>query len=476
MNHATSATGELMVAMRRRRSALGGAGWWAATAAELAPQALRFPPGFNFGAATSAHQVEGDTGRNNWSQWERTRRPDGSPRIHNGQRCGRAVDHWRRFSEDLELMRWLGIRAYRFSLEWSRIEPLLGYFDDAALQRYRRWCEQLRDAGIAPVITLHHFTEPAWFAERGSFANRSAISTFGRFVEHAVSQLIDLVDCWVTINEPVGYAVQGWWRGEWPPGHTNPATAASVVENLLLAHAHAYRLIHRLARDRSSCWVGLAHNLVAFRPRRRFHPGDRLAARLLDGAYNRAVLQALATGELRLRLPGLRHEAVHPVLCGTQDYLGLTHYYPLTVRFHAFSSDHFDVDFTEDGDHNDLGWSLDPTSLTEVLALVRGYRLPIVVLEHGICDSAQPDERRRRFLAHSLDELRRVIEQGTDVRGYLHWSLLDNFEWTYGFTPRFGLFRVDHTTGARSPTSSADFYRRLIAAQPAHDKTPLEQP
>lgn len=444
--------------------------------APIAPESLRFPAGFLFGAATAAHQVEGGTTGNNWAAWERGRRPDGTPRIAGDERCGNAVDHWRRFPADLELMRWLGIGAYRFSVEWSRVEPLPGYVDERALARYRSWCVLLRAAGITPFVTLHHFTEPLWFSERGGFENRSAIPAFVRFVEHVVAHLGDLVQYWITINEPVGYAVQGWWRGEWPPGRTEPAAAARVLENLLLAHADAYRTIHRLSPTGHDTRVGLAHNVVAFRPARHYHPLDRLAAARLHAAYNRAVLEALRTGALRLRLPGLRHDASHPVLRDTQDYLGMTHYYPMTVRARPFRSEPIALGFTERPDRNDLGWTLDPGSLREALDIVAGYRLPIIVLEHGTCDADEPDLRRQRFLGASLAELRAAVEDGVDVRGYLHWSLLDNFEWTYGFAARFGLFRVDRSTHARSTTGTAEFYRRVLDAQPADERSGREGP
>lgn len=373
-------------------------------------------------------------------------------------------------------MRWLGLTGYRFSVEWSRIEPLPGYFDPEPLQRYRHWCVQLLAAGITPMVTLHHFTEPAWITERGGFESRSTVTAFVRFVEHVVGHLGDLVNFWITVNEPVGYAVQGWWRGEWPPGRTDPAAAARVLENLLLAHADAYRTIHRLANAKRVPQVGLAHNIVAFRPARRRHPLDRLAVRLLDTAYNRAALDALITGELRLRLPGLRYLAMHTHLRGTQDYLGLNHYYPMTVRFRPSLAAPLSVGFATTGTHNDLGWSLDPASLTEALGLVAGYGLPIVILEHGTCDRQLPDLRRRRYLAHSLAALRDAVERGVVVRGYVHWSLLDNFEWSEGFTPRFGLFRVDRATQRRSATSTAHFYRDVIAAQPADDTTRADHP
>lgn len=423
--------------------------WRAST--DVDPASLVFPPGFLFGAATSAHQVEGDTRDNNWAEWEDS---------GHAARCGRAVDHWRRFEEDLALMRWLGLTAYRFSVEWSRIEPLPGRFDDQALARYRQWCEALRSAGITPMVTLHHFTEPSWV--RGGFENPGTCEAWVRFVEHVATNLADVVDHWITINEPVGYAVQGWWRGEWPPGRTNPRAAIGVIENLLVAHAEAYRVIHRL--DGSACAVGLAHNIVIFEPRARFNPLDRFAAKRVDAAYNHAVLTALATGRFEVALPGLRHRADLDHVRGTQDFLGLNHYYPITVAARPFTAEPLRVGFSDAGETNDLGWSLEPGSLVAALDLAAPYGLPILVTEHGTCDADDPDVRRRRYLGDSLRALSNSISNGADVRGYFHWALMDNFEWGYGFSPRFGLFRVDYDTLDRTPTSTAEFYRRVIAA------------
>jgi Beta-glucosidase/6-phospho-beta-glucosidase/beta-galactosidase len=443
----------------RRRMARDSS-WHIAPAVD--PVALDFPPGFRFGAGTSAHQVEGGLTANTWARWEQSVDELGRPRISGGQRCGRASDHWRRFDEDVGLMRWLGIDTYRFSVEWSRVEPRPGELDVGVLLRYRQWCETLLEAAIEPLVTLHHFTDPVWFADRGGFAAPDGVLAFVRFVRRVVEHLGDRVAWWVTINEPVAYAVQGWWRGVFPPGRTDPAAAVGVLEQLLLAHADAYRAVHELASRTPS--VGLAHNVVDFRARWSANPADQFAARLLDRAYNRAVPDALATGQLRVRLPGIRRIVTHECLRGTQDFLGLNHYHPLDVAVRPLRQPPIEVTFRPGGVHNDLGWPQDPRSLTRCSAAMSGYGLPIVVLEHGTADAADPDALRESYLAASLAELSAAVAGGLDVRGYVHWSLLDNFEWTHGFTGRFGLFRLDRETGERTPTRAAGYYRRAIAA------------
>jgi len=432
--------------------------------ADRDPGALRFPPGFDFGVATSAHQVEGGTTANTWSAWELGRHPDGRPTIATGERCGRGADHWARFDADLGLMRWLGIGVYRFSVEWSRIEPLAGQLDLAALERYRQWCLDLRAAGITPMVTLHHFTEPLWTRERGGFEQQATVDAWVRFVQLCVRRLGDVVDRWVTINEPVAYVSQGWLRGEWPPGRRDPTAAAQVLENLLLAHARAYQVIHAADRGPRRHQVGLAHNIMPMRPQRAAHPGDRFVARQLDRTYNWAVPDALAGGVLRLRLPGLTFTARHPAVRGTQDFFGLNHYHRVLVRARPGAAEPVAL-LPLPGERSDLGWSLEPWTLGATARAAARYGLPIIVTEHGAADGDTPDVRRRHFLGGSLAALAAARRDGVDVRGYLHWSLLDNFEWAHGYSMRMGLFRVDRDDFRRITTSSARFYRDVIAAQ-----------
>jgi beta-glucosidase len=245
------------------------------TQAAERPEGLDFPQGFRFGAATSAHQVEGGT-HNTWTRWEA--RPDGRGEVVTGDRRGRAADHWNRFEDDLELMCSLGIDTYRFSIEWSRLEPSEGVFDDAALDRYRSWCRMLRAAGIAPMITLHHFAEPVWFAERGGFEARESVDAFVRFVEHVAPALADVCDRWVTINEPGVYAFSGWCTGEFPPGKADLALTGTVLEHVLLAHARAYHTLHRFDNG-APCRVSLAKNVIPAQPLRVWNPADVAAAR-----------------------------------------------------------------------------------------------------------------------------------------------------------------------------------------------------
>ncbi|MBK7622584.1 MAG: glycoside hydrolase family 1 protein [Kineosporiaceae bacterium] len=434
--------------------------WWAAQASEVDPRSLHLPAGFRWGVATSAHQVEGGTTANTWSAWELTRRPDGSPAIARGQRCGPAANHWELLATDLGLMRWLGVDLYRFSVEWSRVEPLPGHIDHAALDRYRAWCQALIGAGITPMVTLHHFTEPQWASEHGGFAYAGTVDAWLRFVHLCLDRFGDLVGDWVTINEPVAYVVQGWVRGVWPPGLQEPATAVSVLENLLLAHARAYHAIHERDGQRRHR-VGLAHHLMPLQAARGWNPADVLLARFADAGYNRAVPEALRTGVLRLRLPGIRYAARLHRLRGTQDFFGVNHSHRALVVARLGADPSLDLRPRPSKRH-DLG---------SVLRWARRYGLPIVVTEHTTehttIDGHTADDQRRRVLGSGLAELAAAVRDGADVRAYVHWSLIDTFEWTHGYDVGTGLFRVDRGDFHRTATGSAGYYREVIAAHRA---------
>lgn len=436
------------------------------------PEELVFPAGFRFGAATAAHQVEGGTTNNQWTAWESVTRSDGRPGIFTGENAGLAADHWNRFDQDLELMQDLGIDTYRFSLEWSRIEPSEGVFDDEALDRYRSWCVKLRAAGIEPMVTLHHFTDPLWLTEKGGFENRASVDAFGRFVEHVVPRLADVVDWWVTVNEPSVYTLMGWVIGEFPPGKNDPKMAVRVMQNVLLAHARAYHLIHELDTvdadgDGIPCKAGIAKNLVPFEPRQWYNPLDALGTEILDRFYNLAPLEAIHTGRLKLSVPGQAHlDVVHPELKGTMDYIGLNHYFRQLVRVNPLNPKNaLENGFDDVSMKSDMGWDLRPQSLYDALLMLKPYGVPIYITENGTADGDTPDARRRQFLLDCLYAAHQAIEDGIDLRGYLYWSLLDNFEWAHGFSARFGLYRVDYATQERTLTAGGGLFQQIIAQQ-----------
>jgi beta-glucosidase len=357
---------------------------------------------FLWGAATSAHQVEGYNIHNDWWQWEKT--------TPGTLRSGVACDHYHLFAADFALARELGHNAHRLSLEWSRLEVKPGEWNTAAFTHYREVLEVLRAQGLTSFVTLHHFTNPQWLATQGGWLNQRTPQLFGRYVRKVAEELGDLVDFWVTINEPVVYAHQSYQKGIWPPQQRSWLKMWRVLRRMAEAHQLAYHLIHQRFPHAP---VGIAHSVIDFPPG------------LKNWAYNHWFLA-------RTR--------------GTHDYLGLNYY--------------FSDRSPEKAPVSDINWPIDAQGLTRILLQMRLYKLPIYITENGLADAA--DTRRADFIRSHIRAIEAAQAQGVDVRGYLHWSLLDNFEWEKGFTPRFGLVAVDYATQTRRPRRSAYVYRAII--------------
>jgi beta-glucosidase len=422
--------------------------------------AVVFPPGFVWGTATAAHQVEGGCDRNNWSRWEQGVDGNGAPRIRGGQRAGAACEHWRRFRDDVALMQALGVAAYRFSIEWSKLEPAPGRVDPAAVAHYHEVLDALAAAGIRPMVTLHHFTHPLWFADLGGFERGANIDHFVAFCERMFREYGARVDLWCTINEPAVYTTMGYMLGTFPPGARDPALAARVLRNLLVAHVRVYRALKALpGGDRVA--IGLVKNVVQFDPARRWHPLDWAICRLLDGAYNRSVLACLERGVFRMFLPGRVwvREAV-PEAAGATDFVGLNYYSHAHMRARP-SLRHPFVRVIRPGDvATDMPYAMYPEGFYRALKAVARLGKPIYVTENGIADAR--DDRRATFIRRYLYALARAIRDGADVRGYYYWSLMDNFEWTEGFRMCFGLYAVDFATQARRLRAGAQAFRDVV--------------
>ena len=237
---------------------------------------IKFPNSFFWGTATASHQVEGGCNNNNWFNWENSKNEEGTPQIKDGQEAGKACDHWNLYSEDIDLIKELGVSHYRFSLEWSKIEPVRGQFNQDALDHYSTVVDELIKSKIVPVITLHHFTNPIWFDELGGFEIEKNIQIFEDFCEKVFSEYSDRVGIWCTINEPAVYSVMGYFQGVFPPGKKNPQLATEVLKNLLVAHTRVYNKLKTLANG-SSCRIGLVKNIMQFDPYRRWNLLDWMA-------------------------------------------------------------------------------------------------------------------------------------------------------------------------------------------------------
>ena len=414
-----------------------------------AAPARDFPEDFLFGAATAAYQIEGGI-ENDWSAWEgagKTKTP-----------CGRAVDHWSRYEEDFDLLQAAGLKAYRLSVEWARIEPEPGRFDDAALGQYRRMLESLSRRGVKAMVTLHHFTHPRWFHERTPWTGPASVGAFERLARRVAQELRGLVTWWCTLNEPMVFLLGGFADARMPPGIKDRRLFADAAANLLRAHAAARRV---LAEETPGVPTGIAHNVLAFAPLLRVSPVDRLVARRVHALYNHAIPKALTEGILKLDLPPLlsRTETIEGGR-GSLDFLGINYYSRIHVGL-KLSPPWVQLRYLDAKKRGltDLGWESHPEGLSQVLAQMKAYGLPIYITENGIADAE--GDRRSWFLYDHLRAVRDARRAGADVRGWFHWSLMDNFEWLEGLGPRFGLYRVDFGTLAREATPSVAWLKKV---------------
>ncbi len=399
---------------------------------------------FLWGTAIAGHQVEGNNTASDW--WDCEQR--GLLRHKSGLAC----DFWNRWREDFDLAERLGSSALRLSAEWARLEPEPGRLNEAALARYVEMVQDLRGRGIEPVLTLHHFVSPLWFARAGGFEKAENVPLFARHCERVVPALAPHVKWWVTINEPMVYAYESYSLGAWPPFKKDLGLALRVLGNLLEAHAGAYAVIHR---HRPDAMVSIAKHVRVVQPYRTWHPGDRLAAGIQDYFANEAILRAFVTGRfLRRRIRGLT---------GSWDYVGLNYYTRSRVRFAFNPGDAFGAEIPPaltGAEVNHFGWEVYPEGFYLALKRLGRYGRPILVTENGVCPKDEDDTQRVRFLHSHLAALERARKEGVDVLGYLYWSLMDNFEWAEGFQPT-GLVEVSPDDLVRRPRPSAQEFARL---------------
>jgi beta-glucosidase len=401
----------------------------------------RFPEGFLWGTSSAAHQVEGGNRNSDW--WEFEQQPG---RIVNGDTSEVACDHYNRYREDFSLLRELNQNAHRLSIEWSRIEPTEGEFDSRQIRHYRDVLGELREQGMQPMVTLHHFTNPLWFTRKGGWRASGAAHAFLPFVNRVVDELGDLVPMWCTINEPSIYAAQGWLTGEFPPGRqADVAGVYTVASNMRRAHELAYLAIKRRRPDSP---VGLSHHKFLFMPATAMRR-DRWAAQTAQ-----LVMDSWPVAPGRLRR----------IVEATSDYVGIAHYH---VQHTAFDPrrprDQFIRRFNVPGvPVSDMGWSADPQWMRRVLNELKGLGKPVYITENGL--GTTDDERRQRYLVDVLSSVQQAIQDGVDVRGYFHWTNMDNFEWARGYGVRFGLIDVDRKSLERTIKPSGRLYGRIASA------------
>ena len=435
---------------------------------------------FFLGVASSAYQTEGGN-RSDWTAWERGAFPGGAPHVADGATAARAADSWTLWREDVQAVQELGANMYRLGIEWSRLEPEEGRWDAAAAAHYRQVLQALRDArpqAVTPMLNLWHFTLPPWVAAKGGWEWPGAPAAFAAFAARAADAFGDLVDWWCTLNEPNVFASKAYLAAEWPPEVADPQRAARVLAALLRGHARAAVALRAHDRadadgDGAATRVGLAHSVRLFDPASRWSPLDRMVAGAIDGFFNRAVVDAIATGRIKVHIRGVV-DFTEPAdeLRGTFDYLGLNYYTRdfMSGRLWGMlmrrpGSRPFTAVPHPTHDRTDMDQEIYPEGFLRVLTQYATYGWPILVTENGMAD--QSGARRPAFLRAHIYALDRARAQGIPILGYLYWSLTDNFEWAHGYRGRYGLYAIDFEHDpklARRPTPAVDTFRALAAS------------
>jgi len=407
---------------------------------------LSFPKKFLWGAATSAHQVEGNM-HNQWSVWElenaKSKAAQASHQFDDldswshieseaidpsSYVSGSGTDHYNLYSQDFDLLKKMNMNAFRFSIEWSRVEPNEGAWSVEAIEHYKRYVAELKKRDIEPVVTLFHFTLPTWFAALGGFEKKKNVHYFERFAEKIMQELGSAIRFVITINEPEVYASESYLHGNWPPNMTNKKVFLRVLKNLAYAHNQVADMIHGSNRRYK---VSIAKNSAYF------YAGDD------------ALLSRKSTDVMQY----LQDDYFLKKVIKKCDFLGVNFYF--SNRVYGYRIHNPDVKLS------DLGWDLSPANIQQALErLNERYHLPIVITENGVADAR--DEHRQWWITQTLMGMQKAMANGVRLEGYLHWSLIDNFEWDKGIWPRFGLAAVDYETKARTLRPSAVWFGKII--------------
>ncbi len=354
---------------------------------------------FLWGVATSSHQIEGNNIHNDWWWWEH------QGKIEGGAVSGDACNHRELFLHDLQLVKDLGVNSYRFSIEWSRIEPEMGVYKDAEISWYQEIIDECERLEIIPMVTLHHFATPKWFFDMGGFTNPNSPLLFTKYVEKICTTIGSKVPLWCTFNEPMVYCLGSYVGKFMPPAEFNLKKMVAANQNILRAHVLAYDILHKKLKRKGNfakmpLLVGIAHNMIDFCPARKFNVIEIFLSWLMSSFYNQQWINAI------------------------------------------------------------LGMAVNPKGLQRILMKLKKYNMPIIITENGIADA--DDSKRSDFISDHLQVIKEARVSGILVAGYYHWSLIDNFEWINGFGPRFGLYSVDYNNQKRHPRGSAVFYKNSI--------------
>ena len=403
------------------------------------------PKGLSMGVSTASMQIEGGDVNANWNDWYR------KGNIKDGTNPATGNDHWEKWQQDTAIMEQMGLQLYRFSVEWARLMPQEGTVDENAVARYRQELESLRDRNIRPLLTIHHFSNPMWFENKGAFTKRENLHHYLDLVTLVVERFGDLCSDYITINEPNVYATNSYFFGMWPPGEKSLGKTIAVMENLAWCHIRAYQIIHKIREQRGlqDTMVGCANHLRVFAPKNPKNLWHKLSAKLTSYLFQDALTDAMTLG--RFPLP-MRNWDKLPKGAYT-DFIGLNYYTRSTVSGIGDG-------VRENSPRNDLDWEIYPQGLVDCAAkLYKVLPKPIWVTENGTCDN--DDRFRCRYL---YEHLKAISQSTLPFTRYYHWCFCDNFEWVEGNSAKFGLVEVDPKTRARAVKRSGEFYTQVIRA------------
>ena len=401
---------------------------------------IEFPDAFTWGVATAAHQIEGGN-VNNWTQFEASESKEPS---------GLACDHWGRWQQDHELLVELGVNSYRFSIEWSRIEPNEGDWNIEVIEKYSAMVDSLIAKGIEPMITLHHFSHPIWFEEKGGFYERENLCYFVDYCNRIFPYFSSRVTKWCTVNEPDVFSIMGYHMGMFPPGQRSPIKAIRVMKNVMIAHGEVY---HNLKSLSPNSYIGLAKNVTIFDPYRRWNLLHWLTSFALNYIWNGAIISALKRG----RMYGTSVKRVRK----SADFIGLNYYtHVLTSPFLPQTTE-IDLPARKHETVTEFGYPMYAEGLDRATKWLQKLNIPIEITENGVADAT--DSLRPNHLRRHLWIIAQLISEGADIRSYYHWSLMDNFEWAEGYSLRFGLYHVDYESQTRTLRDSGMMYQQIIS-------------
>lgn len=431
---------------------------------ELEKEELYIPPKIDnlllpkeIGVVISEFQVNGSETNihSSWSHWEKGKFKNGKPHIEHGYQSGKSLNYWDHPLQAIDKLKALGIKHFRFSIEWSLIEPSSNRFDQTILEHYHRFIDLLKANDITPWIMLHHFSDPQWFLDIGGFEKEENIVYFIRYCKKAFSYLSPFVSRWGTINEPTSYAFQGYLRGVYPPGKKSPSTSAHVLKNLLIAHVRAYQ---ELKNIQPNVEIGITHNVLRFRPYSA-NPIEQLASYYSTKITHTSLFDFFRTGIFRYELPlitNLVYEMENP--SQYLDFFGLQYYCDPLIRMtlkrpFIISSHHQNEEMTH------MPFRFYPQGLKTAIEECSALKTPLIISEIGVDTT---EKKRVDFFKTVFKITSEALEKGVDIRGVYIWTLQDNFEWDYGWSNHFGLYSFNPISKLSNPREVCHFIKNLL--------------